>query len=323
MEVNRLANKQLLDFELNEAVVGIFALRSCSKRIKSNGEPYLNLELGDSSGRLPAVYWGNDAAALFAELETTEVVHVQGVINEYRDKPQVVVGSIRPASQSEIEGSELLPRGPFSAEELETRLRSRFASIEDPFLRRLLESIFGDVDFLEKFLRRPAGKLWHGAYLGGLAEHTLNVAAICDFVAPMFPLCRRDLLVAGALLHDIGKVDELRNGVQFDYSVEGRLVGHIVIGERRVHAAILKMSDFPKELAWEVSHLILSHHGSGEMGSPVVPKTIEASILHHADLLESQANAFSHVVSRDLEKSGSFSEWVKPASRFLYLDGYK
>jgi 3'-5' exoribonuclease len=315
-------NQHLLDIEKDEVFNGVLALRACSKRIKTNGEPYLSLELGDSSGRMPAVYWGNDAGAVFKEIESAMAVHVRGVISEYRDKPQFTVESIRAASQAEIDKAELLPVGSFSREQLENRLRSAIVTVENRFLRKLLDVIFGEADFRKAFLRAPAGKLWHGAYIGGLAEHSMNVAAICESAVPMFPLCRRDLLFACALLHDIGKVDEIQISEHFDYSIEGRLVGHIVIGERRIRAAIREIEDFPEEMALEISHMILSHHGEREMGSPVEPMTIEASILHHADLLESQANAFSHVVSRDLENAGPFSQWVDPVSRFLYKEAY-
>lgn len=315
--------KSLKDFAKDEFFAGHFALRLCNKRLKSNGEPYLLLEIGDASGRLPAVYWGADSKEVFDEIGDSQVVFVKGVVNEYRDKLQVTINEIRPALPEELDSTTLLPKGEFDFEELERRLSAKIESISDKWLSALIRYIFDDDKTKKKYLETPAGKLWHGAYIGGLAEHSINVAILCETTAGFFPICRRDLVVAGALLHDIGKIEELSSDAYFDYTIPGRLIGHIVIGNQRILEAISKIEGFPQALSDELSHMILSHHGSPEMGSPVAPMTIEACILHHSDLLEAQANAYKHIIKRDLQNPGELSKWVKPLGGFLYIDQYR
>lgn len=313
---------KLRELGYGEAFSGFYALRKKEKR-DYQGKCYLVFELADSSGRFAGVYWGDDAASVFDELDKASVVKLKGVMNEYRERPQIKVFEMRPAGEEEFEASSLLPDADIVQEELAETLQNIVDSINDEYLQRLLCQFFEDADFLSNFISAPAGKLWHGAYIGGLAEHSLNVARICDNAASIFRLCRRDLLVAGALLHDIGKTEELAGEAAFDYTVEGRLIGHIVLGDRLLRHAIEKIENFPVEYANELSHMILSHHGDPEMGSPVMPLTIEAAILHHVDYMESQVNAFTHVIEKEIELSEDFSSWVKPASRMLYLKPYR
>jgi 3'-5' exoribonuclease len=314
--------QKLREIGYGEAFLGYYALRRKEKR-DYQGKCYLVLELADSSGRFAGVYWGDDAANIFDDLDKATVVKIKGVMNEYRERPQIKVFEIRTAGEDEFEASSLLPDAEIAQEELAEAIQNIVESIKDENLQNLLCQFFEDADFLSNFISAPAGKLWHGAYVGGLAEHSLNVARICDHTASLFRLCRRDLLVAGALLHDIGKTVELAGDAAFDYTTEGRLIGHIVLGDRLLRRVIARMENFPTETANELSHMILSHHGDSEMGSPIVPMTIEAAILHHADYMESQANAFTHVIEKELELSEDFSSWVKPASRMLYLKPYR
>jgi len=318
-----MSDKRLKDFQINDSFTGCFALRQCQKRTKNNGEPFLAMELGDSSGRLPAVYWEADAGEIFEQIADAKVVYIVGIITEFRDKPQVTVREIRIPQSEEFDADELLPKGDIPPEKLAIELRNIIETVSDEWFSALLAKIFGDEEILRKFLETPAGKLWHGAYVGGLAEHSINVAKICELTASFFPVCRREPLIAGALLHDLGKIEELSADSHFDYTAEGRLIGHIVLGYQRVRSAIASIDGFPKGLADEIFHMILSHHGDGDKGSPVPPITLEASILHHADALESQANAFKHVIERDMAKPGEFSEWVRPVGRFLFIDHYR
>lgn len=305
-----------------EAFMGFYALRNKEKR-DYQGKCYLVFEFADSSGRFAGVYWGDDALSVYGELESASVVKIQAVMNEYKGRPQIKIIKIRPAREDEYDVSLLLPDADISREDLAESIQNIVDTVEDPFLGELLRYFFESGDFLSEFISAPAGKLWHGAYIGGLAEHTLNVAKICDTASNLFRLCRRDLIVCGALLHDIGKIRELSGEASFDYTIEGRLIGHIVLGERMITEAIRGIKDFPQELADEISHLILSHHGGTDMGSPVTPLTLEAAILHHADYMESQANAFTHVIEKEIDGAEPFSSWVKPAGRMLYLAPYR
>jgi len=317
-----MPQKPLLEIALGEAFTGFYALRAREKR-EYDGKPFLIIEIGDSSGRLKGTYWGDDAEKIFESIQDAEVVKLQATIGEYKNEKEVKINRIRAAKPDEYAGLNFLPKGKIPKEKLAAGIREKIATVADPFLSKLLKEIFGAPAFFESFIIAPAGKLWHGAYIGGLAEHTINVTRICELAAEMFELCRRDLLITAALLHDIGKVEEIESRAHYDYSIRGRLLGHIVIGERIIVAAISKIEDFPKSLADELSHMILSHHGEPSMGSAIYPKTLEGAILHHADWLESQANAFSHVIEKELPDGGHFSGWVRPVGRFLYLDGYR
>jgi len=313
---------KLREIGIGEAITGFYALRTRRKR-DYEGKCYLIFEFGDSSGRIAGVYWGDDAVDVYNLLEKTEVVKIQGTTGEYRGKSQIKVNRIRPARPDEFDFQQLLPGPRTSQEDLAEHIQDIIESISNPHLRQLLERIFNDGDFLPTFLSAPAGKLWHGAYIGGLAEHSVNVAAICDNAAGIFDLCHRDLLISGAILHDIGKVEELAGKASLDYTIPGRLIGHIVLGERFVRRVIESIDNFPVKLADEISHMIVSHHGEGTMGSPIEPKTLEASILHYADRLESEANALSHVIDVQLPNGEVFSDWIRPIERHIYLEPYR
>jgi len=318
-----MSEKRLKEYIKDEIFNGVFALRQCDLRTKSNGESYLSLELGDSSGRLPAVYWGIDSNNIYKQIANLNIIYIQAVISEYRNKPQVIIYEMRPPTETEASEIQLLPQGSLTQDELREALNIMINKISDKWLSELLKVIYTDPEVELKFLTAPAGKLWHGAYIGGLAEHSLNVTKICEITASFFPICRIDLLLTSAILHDIGKIDEISVDSFFDYTINGRLIGHIILGNNRIQNAIKKINGFPENISDEISHLILSHHGETAMGSPIPPMTLEACILHHADMLEAQANAFNHVIQRDFSNYGDFSEWVKPLDRFLYIKNYR
>jgi 3'-5' exoribonuclease len=182
----------------------------------------------------------------------------------------------------------------------------------------LLRKFFSDQEFVKKFQAAPAGKSWHQAYLGGLLEHTLNVVQICEFVCQLYPGANRDLLITGAILHDIGKIYEYKYPEIIDYTDEGRLIGHITIQDALVTERIGEIKNFPTDLKNQLRHALMSHHGEKEMGSPKRPKTLEAVILHFADNLDAQAAGFSQIIKRTKEKGKSWSEFIQLIDRFLY-----
>jgi 3'-5' exoribonuclease len=316
------SQKNIRSAAVGDFLSGFFALRRFERR-DWKGKPFLTIELGDSSGRIRGSYWGDDSAALCDALTNTQIVYVCGTVGEYKEELDLKISAIRPAEKSECNAEELLPKADINIEEIARKLDNLISAISEKYISELLSNIFNETEFRKGFLKAPAGKLWHGAYIGGLAEHTINVAEICDFVSKKFPVCRRDLLVAGALLHDIGKVEEFSIGSSFDYTPEGRLIGHLVLGERKIREASFRIDGFPTGLRDELSHIVLSHHGEFEMGSPILPTTIEAILVHSADMLEANGNAFSHIIEKELPDGKTFSNWVKPIDRFLYLEGYR
>jgi 3'-5' exoribonuclease len=201
---------------------------------------------------------------------------------------------------------------------MRSELREFIASLTDEHLQKLLQSLFEDDSIWQQFAETPGGKLWHHPYLGGLAEHTLSLAKLCDLLAAHYKQLNRDLLIAGALLHDIGKIEELETKTGIDYSIEGRLLGHITIGALFVEKSVEQIEGFPEELRRQLLHLILSHQGEGTMGSPVKPMTPEALALHYADDLDSKLNAVERIRANTPEGQ-PFSDYIKLMERFFYF----
>jgi 3'-5' exoribonuclease len=298
-------------------VAEFFVLRK--KELKEyDGQRFLKLELGDRSGRIDAVVWDN-LDQLFDKAEVGEIVKVKGWVTTYKEMPQLKIDKIRKARKEEIDLVDFLPKSERDFDSLYDDFKNVVQTIKNSFLRKLLDLLMEDFSFMEKFKRAPGGKLWHHARVGGLLEHILKVVCICEKAAEMYDLVDRDLLITGALVHDIGKVNSYSAGGFFDYTDEGRLLGHIVSGDELIDRKIQKIDGFPQDLALKLKHLILSHQGQLEFASPVVPQTIEAIILHHADELDAKADAFSHIIKTQKVKGKRWSDWVHLINRFIYL----
>jgi len=279
----------LRDHQVGEMFTGFCVLRSKDLRSKRDGGTYLALEFGDRSGRLSGMIW-EDAERLYHELEVGGIIKLQGRIEQYRDSLQVGVKKLRRAtSEDDVDATDLLPVSPDDPEESMGRLNNIVATIGNPFLRGLLENILEDEKITAAFKRAPGGKLWHHNRLGGLLEHTLGVCTICRFLSRMYPEIDKDLFVAGAILHDIGKIEEFRYDTLIDYTDRGRLVGHITLGAQLVSERASRIEEFPPDLLDRITHLILSHQA--EFGSPVLPATREAFLLHYADQIDSKMDA--------------------------------
>lgn len=292
-------------------------LRKMERKEYTGGER-LALEFGDQSGRIDGVMW-EGFGDIVDVLEVGDVVKVRGIVGEYRDRPQIRVERLRPATPEEARPEDFLPRSSVPREELESELDRFIDSLTNAHLKMLMRDMLGEGTLREQYLTAAAGKLWHHNTVGGLAEHSLNVVRICLFASDLYTELNRDLLVCGALLHDLGKVDQYEAKAMIDYTDEGRLVGHINTGDFRVATAIGAISDFPEETAMLLRHLIVSHQGLLEQGSPVVPMTMEAFVLHAADELDSKMGALRRVK----EKTGDarWSEYVNLIGRFIYFGG--
>jgi 3'-5' exoribonuclease len=298
-------------------VTEFFVLRK--KELKEyEGKRFLKLEMGDRSGRIDAVVWDN-SDQLYGRAEVGEIVKVKAWVTTYKEVPQLKVDNIRRAKDEEVDLADFLPASERDLKLLYDDFRRVVQTIENRHLRELLELLMEDSSLMERFTRAPGGKLWHHARLGGLLQHTLAVVSICQKAAEMYDLVDRDLLISGALVHDIGKVDSYSVSGFFDYTDEGRLLGHVVSGDELIDKKIRKIADFPQHLALQLKHLILSHQGQLEMASPVVPQTIEAVILHYADELDAKADAFSHIIRTQKIKGKKWSDWVRLIDRFIYF----
>lgn len=299
--------------EVNE----VFVLRSKELRDYEKGN-FLKLEFGDKTGRVDGVAFDN-AVLLHRKAEEGDYVQVKGFTSTYRDFVQIKVDNLFKVEADKVDLADFLPRSKRAPEELLNIYRKEAESLQNVFLRQLLQKVLSDEKIIKGLQLAPGGKLWHHNYVGGLLEHTLMIVEICKKSCELYPMVDGDLLMAGALLHDIGKISQYEVFSFIDYSDEGRLIGHIVEGDRIVTEKIKEISDFPEELAMRLRHLILSHQGELEMGSPVVPQTLEAIILHNADEMDAKAGAFMRIIESEQEPGKKWSSYVKLINRFIYF----
>ncbi|MBN1231497.1 MAG: HD domain-containing protein [Anaerolineales bacterium] len=290
-------NPFLREIKVGDRFIGYYLLRY--KQMEQFRDPakgyFLSLVLADRTGQLSARIWEN-AENSDQDIQQGDVVKVDGELETYLDKPQIRVNRIRVADKNEYDLRNILPSTTKDIKEMQKQLGEYINSIQDQHLKNLVNSFFRDKDFLGLFSQAPAAKKVHHAYLGGLLEHTLEVLHLSTSLIELYPLIKRDLLVTGILLHDIGKVYEYSWEIDVDYTDEGRLLGHVVIGDEKVSSAIIGIDGFPDSLKTELRHVLLSHHGRYEWGAPRRPKTLEAIALHHLENLDVQVNRFKSLI---------------------------
>ena len=269
------------------------------------GKNYYSMILQDKTGTIDAKVW--DLNNGIAHFETMDYIAVTAQVISYQGNPQLNVKQIRKAQEGEYEIRDYMPCSEFDVEEMYQELLAIIQSIQDVYLKRLLDLIFTeDTDFAAKFKQHSAAKSIHHGFVGGLLQHTLSVTKLCDYYTTRYPVLNRDLLLAAAICHDIGKVSELSDFPENDYTDEGQLIGHIVMGTMMVEKKIQMIEGFPTKLANELKHCILSHHGELEFGSPKKPALIEAVALSFADNTDAKLQTFTEELN---SKSGN-SDWL-------------
>lgn len=273
-------------------VEAAYLLRGREMRAARNGDAYLALELADRSGAIPALLFRPRPEA--AAIPVGSVVRASGTVTTFRGVRRISLDSLAPADSWDSE--DLIASATRPREEMVAEFSELVRSVTEAGLRKLLRHVFGDKDFFERFSSCPASQSFHHAYLGGLLEHTNSVASACSWLAPRYDGVDRDLLVTAALLHDIGKVDELSYDTGIEFTDEGRLVGHVVRTSMRLHEAASR-TRLDAELRVRLEHAVVSHHGELEWGSPKRPVTYEALLLHHADNLDAKAAGFADYIS--------------------------
>ena len=255
-------------------------------RNDGNGK-YLSLTLADRSGRLDGRIWDN-AEALASRFEQNDFVDVRACVDEFNGKLQLRIFEILRVEPEQIDLGDFQRRTTRDIDALWSQLRGWVESFTDPDLKRLLFAFLDDAEIARRYKAAPAAKFMHHAWIGGLLEHVVDLLQFCDLAAGHFPLVHRDLLLTGAILHDVGKIYELSWERGFEYTLEGQLIGHISIATRLLDAKVKAMPDFPKHIHTLVEHMILSHHGSLEFGSPKLPMIPEAVLLHFLDDAEAK-----------------------------------
>jgi 3'-5' exoribonuclease len=290
----------------NQTITTSFLVHVKEIRQKKGGEFYLSLLLGDRTGDVDAKMWDNvnDVLDVF---ERDDFVKVKGLVQIFHNRPQLTIHKLRRMEESEVDFADYFPASKRDPEEMWRELQGIVAEIGNPHLKALLNAMFADEDIAQRYRRAPAAKQIHHAFLGGLLEHVLSVCAMAKPAAAHYANIDRDLLLTGVLLHDIGKIYELSYERGFSYSSEGQLIGHIAIASRMLHEKLRGLPGFPPKLRAMVEHLILSHHGQLEFGSPKLPSFPEALLLHYLDDLDSKMECMRALIEKDPYVEGCFT----------------
>ncbi len=300
----------------NKVITSSFVVVSKQVKPKKTGEPYLALTLGDRSGHIEAKMWDNVEDTLDA-FEQDDFIKVKGLLNKYKNRFQITIHKLRRLAESEVDFADYLPKTTKDIGELWQALAGFVATFQDPHLKALVEGFMADPEIAEAYRSAPAAKSLHHAYIGGLLDHVVSLFRSCDLVCRNYPQINRDLLLTGAFLHDIGKIHELTYNRSFSYTTRGQLLGHMVIELEMLHAKIAQVPDFPDELKTLVEHLIISHHGQYEFGSPKLPMFPEALMLHYLDDLDSKMESMRAHFERGAESDGAWSGYNSSLGRPL------
>lgn len=302
------------------AFQGFLLAQEAAYKTSAKGSEYLELKLGDASGDLKAFLW--DVRAIEGDMDAVRAdafLWVKGAVTSYNGRLQMKLDKVRFAADAEVgDFSRFFPVSARPVLEMLAELDALVASVEDPWIRRLLEALFvADADLRGAFAQAPAAKSMHHVFLGGLLEHTLSVAGLADRACAHYRDMNRDLVLAGVLLHDVGKTAELSYQRSFGYTDAGNLLGHIALETDWINRAVGKIPGFPEDLRLQILHIVLSHHGRLEFGSPVLPKTPEALLVHYLDDLDGKLEVMFRA-AQDESDSGSWSPYHRALDRMVY-----
>jgi 3'-5' exoribonuclease len=279
-----------------------------------NGKPFISITLTDRTGDVGAKVW-NSAEEYSALFHQGDIIEVEGNAESYRGQIQISVSELAPL-KGEVDHDIFLESAPGNTAQMMKALRDVLSGVQNAHLKALTDRFFTDKEFVALFEKAPAAKNFHHAYTGGLLEHTLSVCQMSVRVAEHYPRLDRELLLTGAFLHDIGKIRELKAYLQIDYTDEGRLLGHVVMGVAMVDEKLRGLKSFPQELAARLKHLILSHHGQYDFGSPKRPKFLEAFALHMIDDLDAKINGLGHFMEKD-RREGAWTDFNRLFDRYF------
>lgn len=314
------------EVEPNRVITTSFLVHSKEIRQKKGGELYLSLLLGDRTGELDAKMWDN-VSDVIDTFDRDDFVKVKGLIQVFHNRPQLTIHKMRRMDESEIDFVDYFPCSRRDPGEMWKELCGFVSGMGNRHLRSLVEAMLNDEAIAERFRRAPAAKQIHHAYLGGLLEHVLSLCGLARMTAQHYPQVDYDLLLTGVLLHDIGKIYELNYERGFSYSNDGQLLGHIAIALRMIADKLRDLPDFPPALRSLVEHLILSHHGQLEFGSPKLPQFPEALLLHYIDDMDSKMECMRALIENDRQVEGCFTSYnatlARPAlKKDRYLNGF-
>lgn len=289
--------KYLADIREGDSISDVYLCKYKVQAETRNGKPYYNVILQDKTGTMDAKVWEINSDGI-ADFDVMDYIYVYGDVSRYQGALQASLKRIKVARDNEYIASDYLPVSPLGIDNMYTDLKAVIETVKNPHLNRLLKSIFVEDDKLaEEFKNRSAAKTIHHSFVGGLMQHTLAVTRLCKFYVKAYPALNHDLLISAALLHDIGKVRELSGFPQNDYTDDGQLLGHIVMGSELIAEKARAIPDFPPKILRELQHCILAHHGEYEYGSPKKPALMEALALNMADNTDAKMESFSEIIS--------------------------
>lgn len=303
------------DLKPKQDIQSIFMVKYIALMSAKDGKKYLNVILADATGDLESRVWTN-AEAIYEKYEKGSFVEVKGKVNLYQGRKQFIIQEIEKVDAADIDEAEFVAKSDFDAEEMFEKLTKLVAGLEDVYIKQLLENILSDQEIARRMKRWQAGKTIHHAYRGGLLEHILSCAELAVELSPRYNV-NTSYVVAGAILHDLCKIYELTDDINVEYTEEGKLVGHLVKGVELVDRFAYKIKDFPYNMKLHLKHILLSHHGEYAYGSPKIPQTSEAMLVHMIDLMDSKMHTFKAIKKTD-NNSGHWSSYVGHMDRIVF-----
>ena len=279
-----------------ETINETYLVKMKKSDVTKTGKPYDKLILADKTGSIDAMIWDPNSAGI-EDFDTLDMISINAIVNSFQGANQLNIKRARKCSEGEYDPADYLPVSEKNIDDMWSELKAYADGIKNENLKKLLDSFLSDEEFAKKFKKSSAAKAVHHGFIGGLLEHTLSVTNMCNYFAGAYPMLNRDLLITVAILHDIGKTRELSDFPQNDYTDEGQLMGHIVIGAHMAMEKMDRIGGFPQKLYSEVVHCILAHHGEYEFGSPKKPALMEAVALHFADNTDAKMETMKEIFS--------------------------
>ena len=317
------ASKQFVrDLKDKDSVQSVFLAKEKKVLTDKNGRAYLSLNLSDVSGVIDAKAW-EKAEHLTSLFQPGDFVEIKGHVQMYQNRRQLVVHALKKALPENIDLQDFVAKGVRRPTEMFAELLDIVKTIKNPYIRQLLDEIFVDREVKERILLSPAAKTIHHASVGGLLEHILSICGIMNALAEHYPFLDRDYLLFGAIFHDIGKIWELEITVGAQYTNQGRLVGHMGIACQMIDEKVGKILGFPQDLRDELKHIVLSHHGKLEYGSPKLPKFLEAMVVAMVDELDSKVNTMVGALQSELDQGDRWTRFNQQFDCYLYLDIFR
>ncbi len=309
-----MKSPNIADLEPRQQITGLFLVRSKEVRQKKTGEPYLSLQLMDRTGDIDAKMW-DGVTEIMDSFGRDDFVRIKGETQLYQNRLQLTVHRISKVDDREVDMADFLPASRRDPGEMMVELMGFVSEMRNPHLKALVEAILGDPHIAALYKKAPAAKTIHHAWLGGLLEHVLSLAYLAKLTAAHYENIDADLLLAGVILHDIGKIDELNYERSFSYSTDGQLLGHMQIALRLIGDKIAALPGFPPRLRNLIDHLVISHHGQLEFGSPKLPSFPEALLLHHLDNMDSKMEAMRSAIEKEHAMPGEWTSFVYALDR--------